>query len=123
MLPYYISGSNNWCIRTENLVTASANTLTMSLHLNNMYTLATTSQSVIGYTYNDYESMLQFTGSIASASVGSEYRATLYSGSCSVWNGTIQVYGSQSIVNKAQYENQNQQYISNTTDNEYIIMK
>jgi hypothetical protein len=123
MLPYYISGSNNWCIRTENLVTASANTLTMSLHLNNMYTLTTTSQSVIGYSYNAYESMLQFTGSIASASVGAEYRATLYSGSCSVWNGTIQVYGSQSIVDKAQYENQNQQYISNVTDNEYIIMR
>jgi hypothetical protein len=123
MLPYYISGSNNWCIRTENLVTASANTLTMSLHLNNMYTLTTTSQSVIGYSYNAYESMLQFTGSIASASVGAEYRATLFSGSCSVWNGTIQVYGSQSIVDKAQYENQNQQYISNVTDNEYIIMR
>ena len=29
MLPYYISGSNNWCIRTKNLVTASANTLTI----------------------------------------------------------------------------------------------
>lgn len=120
MLPYYISGSNNWCIRTKDIVSSS---VTLSLHLNNMYTLATTSQSVIGYSYNDYESMLQFTGSIASASVGAEYRATIYSGSCSVWNGTIQVYGSQSIVNKAQYENQNQQYISNVTDNEYIIMK
>ena len=52
MLPYYISGSNNWCIRTEDIVSSS---VTLSLHLNNMYTLATTSQSVIGYSYNDYE--------------------------------------------------------------------
>jgi hypothetical protein len=119
MLAYFISGSNNWCIRTKD-ITNSATTL--SLQLEDMYTLSNTSQSIIGYSYNDYESMLQFTGSIVSASVGQEWRAKIMSGSCSVWNGTIQTYGSQSVVNEAAYENQNTQYISNVTDNEYIIL-
>jgi hypothetical protein len=120
MLPYFISGSNNWCIRIKDIVSSAT---TLSLQLENMYTLTNTSQSIVGYSYNDYESMLQFTGSIVSASVGEEFRAKILSGSCSVWNGTIQVYGSQSVVNEAAYENQNTQYISNETDNEYIILQ
>lgn len=120
MLSFFISGSNNWCIRTKD-ITNSATTL--SLQLENMFTLTNTSQSLIGYSYNDYESMLQFTGSLPSASIGEEFRVKIISGSCSVFNGTIQVFGSQSIVNPATYENQNNQYISNVTDNQFIILQ
>jgi hypothetical protein len=61
---------------------------------------------------------------ISGAIVGAEYRATLLnSGSIEpIWNGSIQVYASQSTVDKAVYENQNTQYISNVSENHYIIM-
>jgi hypothetical protein len=63
---------------------------------------------------------LQFTASIASSSVAGEYRATITSGSVELWAGSIQVYTSQ--YNVTVYTNQNQQYISNQSDNQYIIM-
>jgi hypothetical protein len=65
--------------------------------------------------------MLQFTASIASASVGDEYRAYITDESCSIWNGSIQVYGSQSI-DKPAYTTQNDGYVSHISENEYIIM-
>jgi hypothetical protein len=86
-----------------------------------MYTLVNTSSSISGYTYNSYESLLQFTGSIASASVGDEYRAYISDTTCSIWDGSIQVYTSQSI-DKPAYLNQNDGYISNLSQNEFIIL-
>jgi hypothetical protein len=116
MLAYYTTGSNVFTLRTEDLNSGSA----LTLNLENMYTLTKTSSSISGYSFNDYENLLQFTASIASSSVAGEYRATITSGSVEVWAGSIQVYTSQSNVTV--YTNQNQQYISNQSDNQYIIM-
>jgi hypothetical protein len=79
--------------------------------------------SISGLTYEPYESYVSFSMNISGAIVGEEYRATLLnSGSIEpIWNGSIQVYASQSI-NKAVYENKNTQYISNVSENHYIIM-
>lgn len=115
MLSYYISGSNAFTIRTK--PTGSSN---LTLHLQDMYLLTNQSQS-LSYTYDAYQSMLSFTASIASASVGSEYRAYINDTTCSIWHGSIQVYASQSI-DKPNYTNQNDQYISNVTENKYIIL-
>ena len=116
MIAYYITGSNNVAIRTNEINSGSV----LSLRLQNMLTLVNTSSSINNYSYDDYESLLQFTASIVSASVGDEYRANIVSGSTNVWNGSIQVYASESLVSA--YTNQNTQYKSNVTENEYIIM-
>lgn len=116
MIAYYITGSNNVALRINEVTSGSA----LTLQLQNMLTLVNTTSSISNYSYDDYEQLLQFTASIVSASIGDEYRASIVSGSLNVWNGTIQVYQSQSLVSA--YTNQNNQYISNVTDNEYIIM-
>jgi hypothetical protein len=120
MLSYYISQSNSYTIRTQ--ITGS-NEFTMSLQ--DMMGLNTFTASITSASYTAYESILSFTASIQSASVGSEYRAVLYnqSGSASIdiWNGSLQVYASQSI-DKSVYENQNTQYVSHASENKYIIM-
>ena len=118
MLSYYISQSNSYTIRTQ--VTGS-NQFTMSLQ--DMMGLNTFTASMTNVSYSAYESILTFTASIQSASVGSEYRAVVYNGSLGnpIWHGTIQVYASQSL-DKAVYENQNTQYISHPTENKYIIL-
>lgn len=118
MQVYYLSGSNNYTLRTEQL----ANTSSLSIHLQDMYLLTNASQSISASAWDSYESMLTFPLTIASASVGSEYRATIKSGSCSVWNGSISVMKAQVSESKSNYENQNNQYISNVTDNQYIIL-
>ena len=118
MLAYYISGSNAFTIRT-----APTSSSTLTLHLQDMLTLKNTSSSIFPYTYNAYESMLSFTASLT-ASIGAEYRAYIKSGDTNIWNGSIQVYSSQS-VDKPNYTNQiplEQIYVSNLTDNEYIIL-
>ena len=122
MYGYYISQSNYYTFRVE---PTSTNEYTMSLQ--NMTTLVNTTASLTSASYNEYESMLSVTASINDAEVGAEYRAYLLnkvSGSSShieVWHGSFQVYTSQSI-DKAVYENQNKQYISNVSENKYIIM-
>lgn len=116
MLSYYISGSNVFTIRTK--PTGSSN---LTLHLQDMYTLVNTSASIATYSYNAYQSMLSFTGSIPSASVGDEYRAYISDTTCSIWDGSIQVYSSQSI-DKPAYVNQNDGYISHLSENEFIIL-
>jgi len=129
MLAYYISGSNGFTIRTS-AVTQSNGTYNFGpLSLQNMTTLYNSTASLSSITYNPYESLLSFTASIDKAIVGAEYRAVLYavSGSTALWNGSIQVYTSQSI-DKPNYTNQiplENQYKSNVTENrytEYIIM-
>jgi hypothetical protein len=120
MQSYYISGSNLFTIRTK---PTGSGVLTLSLQ--NMYTLANTTSSISSYKYNANESLLSFTASISSSNIGDEYRATILdSASGSIWNGSIQVYQSQSI-DKPVYKNQiplEGIYISNVTDNEYIIL-
>jgi hypothetical protein len=120
MLTYYLPGPFNFSLRTEE---TGSSTLTMKLE--NMMTLETSSISLPIYTYNNYENLLSFSLSIPSASVAGEYRTYIMDGnSSSIWHGSIQIFSSQS-VDKANYTNQNDQYISNPTQNrytEYIIM-
>jgi len=117
MISYYISGSNNYTFRTQ-----PTGSTTLTLYLQDMLTLVNTTSSISPYTYNAQESMLNWTASIASASVGDEYRAYITSGTSSIWHGSIQVYASQSI-NKPVYKTQIDQFVSNVTVNEYIIME
>ena len=122
MLGYKVSQSNHYTIRTEPVV---SNEWTMSLQ--DMTTLTNSTASLSGLTYDSYESMLSFTASISGTIEGEEYRAALYnSGSLNnpVWHGTFQVFASQSLsIPKSDYENQNKQYISHESENQYIIMK
>ena len=127
MLGYYISQSNQFSIRTE---PTASNSLTMSLQ--DMYTLASSSLSMSGLSYNGYESLLGFTASISGAIVGSEYRLTLINSGASnlvsntdgdyIWHGSLQAYASAS-EDKSIYENQIPPVISHASENRYIIMK
>lgn len=122
MLAYYLPNTNTFTIRTENTASNELN-----MFLEDMYTLQTSSYHIGSYTYQAYENLLTFDLNIVSASVGSEYRATLIGEAGSIWRGSIQVYTSQSI-DKPNYTNQiplDGQYKSNVTQNkytEYIIM-
>jgi hypothetical protein len=124
MIAYYISGSNNYSFRTQ--PTGSSQ---LTLQLQDMLTLVNTSSSISSstrpYTYNAYESLLNWTASLASASVGDQYRAYISDGTSSIWHGSISVFASQS-VEKFEYQSQlgvEERYISNLTQNEYIIME
>jgi hypothetical protein len=123
MLTYYSSSNNVWTFRVQ--PTGSSN---LTMHLQDMTTLVNTSASISNYSYDAYESKLSFTGSqvqtLVSASVGTQYRAYISDTTCSIWHGSISVFTSQSI-NKPTYVNQiplEDVYISNVTDNEYIIL-
>lgn len=116
MQTYYLSGSNGFSIRTAPI---TGSDLTMSLQ--DMSTLTNSTTSLSNVTYNTYESLLSFTASIATAFTGSEYRATLFNGTNEVWHGSFQVFRPQQI-DKANYTNQNNQYISNVSENKYIIL-
>ena len=119
MLAYYQSGSNIYTIRT-----APTGSTSLTLYLQDMLTLKNTSSSISPYTYNAYESMLSFTASLT-ASIGAEYRAYITSGDTNIWNGSIQVYTSQSI-DKPNYTNQiplEKEFKSRISTNEYIILE
>jgi hypothetical protein len=92
------------------------------MSLQDMMSQVNTTASLSNITYNGYESLLAFTASINTNVIADEYRATLYnSGSTTpIWNGSIQVYASQSI-DKANYVTQNDGYVSNVSTNEFII--
>lgn len=79
--------------------------------------------SMSSITYNGYECMIGFTGSISGAYVGAEYRLALYnSGTIEpIWHGSLQTYQSASI-DKAVYENQIPPVISHQADSTYIIL-
>lgn len=117
MLAYHISQSNEFAIRTE---PTASNEWTMSLQ--DMYTLANSTMSLSGITYDGYESLLQFTASISGAYVGAEYRATLYTGDTSIWHGSVQCYQSAS-TDKSVYENQIPPVTSHASENRYIILQ
>jgi hypothetical protein len=90
------------------------------MSLTDMIGLNTFTGSMSGTQFTAYENILAFTSSISGAIVGSEYRATMINGTTPIWNGTIQVFASQS-EDKAVYENKNTQYISHTSENKYVI--
>jgi len=128
MLSYYISQSNEFVVRTQN--TASLNVSgseDMTLVLEDMMTYSSSYYNLSGsYTYNPYESILTFSQSLeGSVNTGDEFIVHL-SGSVSgsIYSGTMQVYASQSVDNddKTVYITQNEEFISNTTDNQYIVI-
>lgn len=118
MLSYFISQSNEYTFRTQ--PTASSE---FTLLLSDMTTLQNFTGSITSMSYEPYESFVSFSLQISGAAVGEEYIAYLLnSGSTEpIWNGSIQVYASQSL-DKSVYENQNRQYISHVSENRYIIM-
>jgi hypothetical protein len=65
--------------------------------------------------------MLSFTASISNAIVGEEYRAFITDGSETIWDGSVQVFTSQSI-DKPVYKTQNDGFISHPSANEYVII-
>ena len=123
MQSYYISGSNLFTIRTK--PTGSG---VLTLRLQNMYTLANTSSSISAsgrpYTYQPYESILNWTASISQAIIGEQYRAYITDGTSSIWHGSISVFASQSIDKPSTVSQLGVEEVfkSNVTDNEYIIM-
>jgi hypothetical protein len=85
---------------------------------NTEYLLPTSS-----YTWNPYENILTYSQSLENVvRTGQEFLLDI-SGSVSgsIWKGSMQVFGSQSI-DKPVYRTQNDGYVSNTTDNEYIVL-
>lgn len=124
MLTFINSGSNIWTFRVQ--PTGSSN---LTMYLQDMTTLQNYSASISNYNYDSYQSKLSFTGSqimeLVSASVGTQYRAYISDTTCSIWHGAVAVFTSQS-VEKYNYVNQiplENVYISNVTDNEYIILE
>jgi len=121
MLTYFISGSNEYTIRTD------SNTSTnVTLSLQDMTTLDDFTASLSGINVNSYESMLGFTASISGAVDGEEYRASIKVGGITpIWYGSVAVFASQSVV-KSNYENQvplDDKFLSHTSSNQYIIIK
>jgi hypothetical protein len=121
MLSYYISQSNEFVIRTRN--TGSNDVFTLKLE--DMMTYATSSYTIptSSYNFNPYENILTFSQSLeGSVETGQEYLVEISgSNSGSIYFGSMQVYASQSI-DKPNYVTQNDKFISNVTDNEYIVL-
>ena len=122
MLSYFGTGSNNFSIHTQTFNSSSAN---LVLNLEDLYLLTTQSFAISGsafISYDEYESILSFSLQIPTTSVAYEYQLTLLNNGSNIYNGTMQVYASQS-VNKTEYVNQNTQYKSKLSGNEFIIMQ
>ncbi len=120
MLSYYISQSNEFVVRTRN--TGSGDNLTLKLE--DMLTYATSSYDLSGsFTWNPYENILTFSQSLENnVEVGQEFTVEISgSNSGSIYFGSMQVFSSQSI-DKVVYTTQNEEFVSNTTNNDYIVM-
>ena len=128
MLSYYISQSNEFVIRTENTASyadAISGSESLTLKLRDMLTLENTEYLLptSSYTWNGYENILTYSQSLENVvRTGQEFLLDI-SGSVSgsIWRGSMQVFGSQSI-DKPVYTTQNDSYVSNVTDNEYIVL-
>jgi hypothetical protein len=130
MLTYILSGSNTFSIRTKTVQPASDGTYNFgSFYLQDMTTLDNSTMTLSGVSYNPYESIFSFTGSISTAITGSEYRAYLTDINFNkIWNGSVQVLASQSWedVGKSTYRNQipiDNNFVSNVSENKYIILQ
>lgn len=120
MLSYYTSHPNIKTIRVKPICSTE-----LVWEIENLYTFQKSSASIEGYTYNEYQSLLEFEAIIPNPQVGEQYRATISDGVSIVWNGSIEVFVSQSVV-KSEYKNQiplEDKFISNVTNNEYIILE
>jgi len=132
MLSYYISQSNEFVVRTQDTASviisgSDSGSEDMTLILEDMMTYSSSFYNLSGsYTFNPYENILSFSQSLeGDVKTGDEFIVHL-SGSVSgsIYSGTMQVYASQSVDNddKTVYITQNEEFISNTTDNQYIVI-
>ena len=128
MLSYYISQSNEFTVRCQDtaslVISGSDVSEDMTLVLQDMLTYSSSYYDLSGsYTFNPYENILTFSQSLEGmVRNAQEFRVHLSgSTSGSVYNGTMQVYASQS-VDETVYLTQNEEFISNTTDNDYIVI-
>jgi|TARA_R110000803_G_scaffold156567_1_gene221124 hypothetical protein len=120
MLSYYISQSNEFVVRTRN--TGSNDVFTLKLQ--DMLTYQTSSYALSGsYSFNPYENILTYSQSLeGNVETGQEFFVEISgSNSGSIYFGSMQIYSSQSI-DKVVYTTQNDEFVSNTTDNEYIVI-
>lgn len=118
MLSYFISQSNEFVVRTEE--TSSSD---LTLHTEDLLTHVTASYDLSGsYTFEGYENILTFSQSLEGTVIlGAQYRLTVSDVSGSIWRGAMEVFASQSI-DKSIYRTQNDGYVSNVTDNDYIVL-
>ena len=128
MLSYYISQSNQFTVRTQDtaslVVSGSDIAEDMTLVLQDMMTYSSSFYPLSGsYTFNPYENVFTFSQSLEGMVRDAQEFIVHLSGSVSgsVYSGTMQVYASQSI-DKVVYLTQNEEFISNTTDNDYIVI-
>jgi hypothetical protein len=86
-----------------------------------MYTQANATMSLSSGSFTNYENLYAFTGSISGAYSGQGLRLTLFNGQTEIWNGSLEVFQSQSY-DKSTYKTQITNYKSHVSTNEYIIM-
>jgi hypothetical protein len=128
MLSYYISQSNEFVIRTENTQSIGPDFTSsedLTLVLDDLLTHTETSFPLSQYQYdwNPYENIFTFSQSLENVVyTGQEFLVDI-SGSVSgsIFRGSMQVYASQSI-DKPVYTTQNDKFVSEPTDNEYIVL-
>lgn len=128
MLSYYISQSNQFTVRTQDtasvVISGSDVAEDMTLVLQDMMTYSSSYYDLSGsYTFNPYENILTFSQSLEGTVRDAQEFIVHLSGSVSgsIYSGTMQVFASQSI-DKVVYTTQNEEFISNTTDNDYIVI-
>ena len=128
MLSYYISQSNEFVIRTENTQSIGpefTSSEDLTLVLDDLLTHTETSFPLSQYQYdwNPYENIFTFSQSLENvAYTGQEFLVDIVgSVSGSIFRGSMQVYASQSI-DKPVYTTQNDKFVSEPTDNEYIVL-
>lgn len=134
MQTYFISGSNILTIRLKQRTEVTENGITkvevkdlenLTWNLQDMYLQTNYSESISNYTYDEDTSFFSFTASVPSDGIGNEYRATIDDSTGSLWNGSVQVFASQSVV-KTEYVNQipvEEIYVSRESENEFIILE
>lgn len=118
MLAYYLDNSNNYTIRTQD--TASL-TSPFTMSYQDMYTLKNGTIQLTSGSFTSYENLYAFTGSISGAYSGQGLRLVLFNGETEIWNGSLEVFQSQSY-DKSTYKTQITNYKSHVSTNEYIIM-
>jgi len=118
MLTYFLPNANGYTIRTSQTTSTA---FTMSLQ--DMLTQTNSTASLVSASYSPCESIASFSASISNSYVGQEFRVRISNGTTDIWNGTLQVFASQS-VSKPDYINQIPLTgsISFNSSNDYIIM-
>ena len=132
MLTYFLGGYNNYHIRTKQIPSGSN---ILAVVTQNMTTQEDFAFNAGSWSYNECESMVGITFNLEIALnpiPGDEYRiwlrpaitssTTPYTEYPSIWDGSLQVFASQSI-NKSAYVNQipvDEEFISRDSSNTFV---